>query len=246
MCSLTELARTAAWTVSIDGKLAMSVTGAKSFTVSYGTFWKSGMTHRMPPEVTSSVCPSGNAFATVSPGTTLLPRFSTTTGCPRLALRPFATRRAAKSVPPPIPDVTRRIGFPGCSCPCATGAPAISTAAASRANKYRFLALPLEGGRDRVGVIHGLPRIAFTPIPVPPRRLRGSPPRQGGRSLWLQRLDELADIAESLQLADESDDLVGLCAPEHRRRDLAELVFYVCICGREVAGPRAAVVLLAE
>src|ERR1700704_2881213 len=73
---------------------------------------------------TSSVYPSGAAFATASPATTPLPptRFSTTTGWPSVSLRRAAMRRPTRSGPPPGGiGTSKRIGFEG-YCAAATDA----------------------------------------------------------------------------------------------------------------------------
>src|SRR5256712_6016981 len=73
---------------------------------------------------TSSVYPSGTAFAPASPATTPLPptRFSTTTGRPSAALRRAAMRRPTRSGPPPGGiGTSRRTGFAG-YCAAATDA----------------------------------------------------------------------------------------------------------------------------
>ena len=60
-----------------------------------------------------SVCPSGCAFATISPGTVPPGLLSTITCCPKREVSPLAMSRAVISPAPPIPEATMRIGLLG-------------------------------------------------------------------------------------------------------------------------------------
>src|SRR5882762_2472353 len=97
-----------------DTRLA---TGTRSFNGSNGMrSYRCGLIATRLSMPTSSVYPSGAAFATASPATTPLPptRFSTTTGWPSVSLRRAAMRRPTRSGPPPGGIGTRkRTGFDG-------------------------------------------------------------------------------------------------------------------------------------
>ncbi len=79
------------------------VTGAKSFSVSYGSFLNSPTLTALPLLISSSVCPSGRAAATACEATMLpaLGLFSTTTGWPSVLPIDSATARAVRSAMPP-------------------------------------------------------------------------------------------------------------------------------------------------
>src|SRR5467141_1433613 len=99
---------------------------------------------------TSSVCPSGVAFATASPATMPLPptRFSTTTGWPSVSLRRAAMRRPTRSGPPPGGiGTSRRTGLEG-YCAAATDA---KRATVTARNPSRTRSIP--GRSDPVEIV---------------------------------------------------------------------------------------------
>src|SRR6266436_969762 len=102
---------------------------------------------------TSSVYPSGAAFATASPATMPLPptRFSTTTGWPSVSLRRAAMRRPTRSGPPPGGiGTSRRTGLEG-YCPAATDA---KRATLTARNPLRTRSIPGRGDPIEIVLPH--------------------------------------------------------------------------------------------
>src|SRR6267378_3043899 len=123
-----------------DTRLA---TGTRSFNGSNGMrSYRCGLIASRLSMPTSSVYPSGAAFATASPATTPLPptRFSTTTGWPSVSLRRAAMRRPTRSGPPPGGIGTRkRTGFDGY---CASADAERKTATTNKTLRTRCISGP--------------------------------------------------------------------------------------------------------
>src|SRR2546422_11039636 len=112
MNSATDFAGTDGCTTSISGAEATSVTGSRSFTGSYGSLYRLGLTVKVRGTI-SMMWPSGGALATIS--VPIMPeapgRFSTTNGWPRLSESFGAMSRPTMSVEPPgaKPSIRRTV-----------------------------------------------------------------------------------------------------------------------------------------
>src|SRR5438445_6573828 len=112
MNSATDFTGTDGCTTSISGAEATSVTGRRSFTGSYGSLYRLGLTVKVRGTI-SMTWPSGGALATISLAT--MPeapgRFSTTTGWPKLSASFWAMSRPTMSVEPPgeKPSIRRTV-----------------------------------------------------------------------------------------------------------------------------------------
>jgi hypothetical protein len=129
---LTELAGRLAGTASTLGPTPSIATHAKALNGSYGSLWMTGLVVK-EVEMTSSVYPSGCAFATVSVPMIELPpaRLSTTTDLPRRSDSGVATMRPTMSLLPAGGNGTiSRIGRAGYES-AALAAPVSSAHAAS-------------------------------------------------------------------------------------------------------------------
>lgn len=114
-------------TIKVNGLVAISATGTKSATGSYGSFLCSVALIASGVLVpTSKVYPSGAAFATEAvPVTMPAPvRFSTTTGLPRRAANACPNIRPRTSTAPPAATGTTRVicrsGYSFAVAPCGT------------------------------------------------------------------------------------------------------------------------------
>src|SRR5439155_13591811 len=139
MKSATDFTGTDGCTTSISGAEATSVTGARSFTGSYGSLYRLGFEVKVSGTI-STTWPSGALFATISVAT--MPeapgRFSTTTGWPKLSDSFWAMSRPTMSVEPPgaKPSIRRtvRVGYA-----CANALPASTIAAQIEINPQKVL-----------------------------------------------------------------------------------------------------------
>src|SRR5467141_2870626 len=193
-----------------DTRLA---TGTRSFNGSNGMrSYRCGLIASRLSMPTSSVYPSGAAFATASPATTPLPptRFSTTTGWPSVSLRRAATRRPTRSGPPPGGIGTRkRTGFDGYCASADAERKTVTTNKTSRTRRISGLGNPIEivlphvqvalAGLDR-GVLHAqLPREFLHRAPAGVRVL------DVGLGVQLEELELVVREAEQLSPAQPLD-----------------------------------------
>src|SRR5262245_10441760 len=120
------------------GIVAITATGARSRAASNGGLGRNG-TMVSDDVYTLIVCPSGSALATEAAPTIPPPpiRFSTITGCPRLACNFSEMTRAivSEALPGDTPETSRTVfhgkvcpGAGACACAPATSAPAASAA----------------------------------------------------------------------------------------------------------------------
>src|SRR6478752_400567 len=135
----TDFTGTDGCTTSMSGAAATNVTGSRSFTGSYGSLYRLGLTVKVRGTI-SMTWPSGALFATISVATVPAApgRFSTTTGWPKLSESFWAMRRPTMSVEPPgeKPSIRRTVlvGYA-----CARALPASTSAAQIEINPQNVL-----------------------------------------------------------------------------------------------------------
>src|SRR5262245_8373724 len=145
--------------MSTLGIVAITATGARSRAASKGGLGRNG-TMVSDDVYTLIVCPSGSALATEAAPTIPPPpiRFSTITGCPRLACSFSEMTRAivSEALPGDTPETSRTV-FHGKVCPVAGAcacAPATSAPAANAARRRTPFILPASLSRQAQPLRH--------------------------------------------------------------------------------------------